>query len=125
MPQKRAAQDTCFGVLDSSTYDQIHSHDTEKAIIQVGRSVRRSVGNSEHGEEAHTVAATHIALAVSICLVYLPVCLTFVYNSLRLSVSLLSRSFSLCHSPFPALVPSSPILIHFFRLFSVALPVVS
>ncbi|CBJ28543.1 conserved unknown protein [Ectocarpus siliculosus] len=35
LPQKRAAQDTCFGVLDSSTYDQIHSHDTEKAVIQL------------------------------------------------------------------------------------------
>lgn len=35
LPQKRTAQDTCFGVLDSSTYEQIHSHDTEKAVIQV------------------------------------------------------------------------------------------
>lgn len=33
--QKRTAQDTCFGVLDSSTYEQIHSYDTEKAVIQV------------------------------------------------------------------------------------------
>eukprot|EP00752_Nemacystus_decipiens_P017886 g16035.t1 len=35
VPSKRAAQDTCFGVLDSSTYEQIHSHDTEKAVIQL------------------------------------------------------------------------------------------
>ena len=27
--------DTCFGVLDASSYEQIHSHDTEKAILQV------------------------------------------------------------------------------------------
>lgn len=37
MPPKRAAQDTCFGVLDSSTYEPIHSHDTERAVIQVSQ----------------------------------------------------------------------------------------
>lgn len=40
VPSKRAAQDTCFGVVDSSTYEQIHSHDTEKAVIQVGQVSR-------------------------------------------------------------------------------------
>lgn len=40
IPHKRSAQDTCFSVLDASNYDQIHSHDTDRAIVQVSDAVR-------------------------------------------------------------------------------------